>query len=114
MTKQEAIQEQIDDIMDTFEFEDVHKWMETTEWTWGQPDGSSEVPDLYEIKTMARARLKEAAKCGYSCTGGFTAERFEGGENGKPWITLRLSFGYSSMNDGTIYDEQSGSTDQVG
>ena len=111
MTKQEAIQEQIDEIMDTFEFEDVYKWMETTEWAWGQPDGSFEVPNLYEIKSHARKALKEAAKHGFYSTGGFTAERSEGIEDGKPWITLHLSFGYSSMNDGTIYDEQSGSTD---
>lgn len=106
MTKQEAIQEQIDEIMDSFEFEDVHKWMETTEWAWGQLDGSSEIPDLYQIKSQARKMLKEAAKDGFYSTGGFTAERFEGVENGKPWITLRLQFGYSSMNDGTLYDEQ--------
>lgn len=109
MTKQEAIQQQIDDIMDTFEFEKIHEWMTATDWKWaiGGNDGTlrSEVPSIYEIRRAARERLKEAAsrKNGFSCTGGFTARRIDGEDNDGPWITMHLAFGYQSLNDGTTY-----------
>lgn len=106
MTKQEAIQEQIDDIMDTFEFEDVRNWMKHDGWGWGTGNGDElEVPDLYTIKRSARQRLKEAAETGFSSTGGFTAQRYEGTDEDGPWITLSLHFGYQSCNDGTSYTE---------
>lgn len=106
MTKQEAIQVQIDDIMDSFEFEDVHNWMKHDDWGWSTGNGSEmEVPDLCEIKRHARQRLKEAAQTGFSSTGGFTAQRYEGVDEDGPWITLSLTFGYQSHNDGTSYTE---------
>ena len=106
MTKQEALQEQIDDIMDTFEFEDVHNWMKHDGWAWGTGNGNEmEVPDLYEIKRCARQRLKEAAAHGFSSTGGFTAERREGKDENGPWVMLDLHFGYHTHNDGTSYTE---------
>lgn len=105
MTKQEAIQEQIDDIMDTFEFDDVHSWMEHSGWVWAQPNGTTAVPDLYEIKRCARQRLKEAAENGYSATGGFVAQSYEGTDKDGPWITLSLHFGLQTYNDGTSYTE---------
>jgi hypothetical protein len=106
MTKQEAIQNQIDEVMDTFQFENVHRWMEHSGWSWGQPNSNeSSVPDLFEIKRCARQRLKTAAKTGYSSTGGFTAERSEGADENGPWIKLTLYFGYQTANDGTTYKE---------
>lgn len=105
MTKQEAIQQQIDDIMDTFEFSEIRDWMISCGWCWGGPDGSNEVPELYEIRQRARDRLKEAAKTGFSSTGGFTAFRTEGRDENGPWIVLQLYFGYQSVNDGTSYTE---------
>jgi len=106
MTKQEALQEQIDDIMDSFEFEDVHNWMKHVGWGWGVPGSTEmEIPDLYEIKRAARQRLKEAAAHGFSSTGGFTAERHEGKDENGPWVTLDLHFGYHTHNDGTSYTE---------
>lgn len=106
MTKQEAIQAQIDEIMDTFEFEDVHRWMEHDDWGWGTPDSDETVvPDLYEIKRCARQRLKEAAVTGFSSTGGFTATSHEGVDGNGPWITLSLNFGYQTHTDGTSYTE---------
>lgn len=102
MNKQEAIQEQIDEIMDTFEFERVAAWMEFSKWGWA--DGhETVVPDLYAIKREARARLREAARFGYTSTGGFTAKMREGAEDGKPWLALDLSFGYNTAQDGTEY-----------
>ena len=103
MTRQEAIQHQIDDIMDTFDFEEVHSWMVHSNWTWGNMDGQSRVPDIYEIRQSARERLKQAAATGYSCTGGFTAELTENEDENGPWLKLDLHFGLRTINDGTSY-----------
>jgi hypothetical protein len=102
MTKQEAIQAQIDDIMDTFEFERVHAWMEHDGWTWGD-DGK--VPSVFDLRRCARDLLKVAASSGYCATGGFIATGDEGTDESGPWIQLNLSFGYMSYNDGTAYTE---------
>ena len=105
MTKQEAIQYQIDDVMDTFEFEDVHKWMTHTNWTWHHPEcgAGAKVPDIYQLRSLARKLLKDAAKFSFASTGGFTARSTEGCDEDGPWIILNLSFGYSTINDGTSY-----------
>jgi len=100
-TKQEAIQEQIDEIMDTFDFGRVHKWMKHDQWTWGDEG----VPDEAALRMAARERLICAARCkGVSSTGGFTAEYVEAkDEYGAPFIRMDLHFGYSSINDGTTF-----------
>ena len=103
-TKQEAIQEQIDEIMDTFDFERVHRVMVSEDWTWGSGNGAS-VPDVTQLRIAARERLKSAARDGLSSTGGFTATRDEGVDEGKPWVRLNLSFGLRTFNDGTEYDQ---------
>jgi hypothetical protein len=103
MTRQEAIQEQIDEIMDTFKFEDVHDWMMHSNWEWAGLDGATRVPDLYEIRQAARERLKQAARSGFSSTGGFTAQLYEGEDESGPWLKLDLSFGFITINDGTSY-----------
>lgn len=103
MTRQEAIQEQIDEIMDTFDFEEVHAWMTHSNWEWGNMDGQARVPDIWEIRQSARERLKQAARTGYSCTGGFTAELTEDEDENGPWLKLDLTFGLMSLSDGTSY-----------
>jgi hypothetical protein len=100
MTRQEAIQEQIDEIMDTFDFEGVHAWMTHSDRTWANMD---KVPEIYEIRQAARERLKQAAAFGYSCTGGFTAELTENEDENGPWLKLDLTFGLMSFSDGTSY-----------
>lgn len=102
MTKQEAIQQQIDEIMDTFEFDDVHKIMEATGWTWGSGEGF--LPDIYKLRKEARQRMIDAARHGFSSTGGFTAILREDEEDGKPWVRIDLYFGLSTINDGTEYE----------
>lgn len=102
-TRQEAVQGQIDEIMDTFDFERVHKWMLEEEWTWA--DGT--VPSVTELRLEARARLKDAASNrGFASCGGFTAIYNEDIDHGnKPWLRLNLYFGYSTINDGTSFTE---------
>jgi hypothetical protein len=100
MTKQEAIQEQIDEIMDSFNFERVQKIMETLNWEWHEQG----VPDIYSLRTEARKHLKQAAATvGTSGSGGFTAIYMDGKDD-KPWLRLELHFGIDSMNDGTEYE----------
>lgn len=107
MTKQEAIQEQIDQIMDTFDFAEVKRCMKAVGWTWD----SDEPPDEMELRRKARELLKQCATEGSKsrCTcstsnGGFTAMYVEEeGKEGK-WLRMDLYFGYLSLNDGTLYD----------
>lgn len=72
-------QDQIDLIMDTFDFEKVKQTMNALDWEWASPDGSSSVPDIYTIKRTARDYLKQAANSGegFSC-GGFKVEIRDG------------------------------------
>lgn len=60
--KKEAISE----IMNNFDFERVKKVMDLLEWTWATDRGTSEVPDLDEIKKTALECLE-----GEFSTGGF-------------------------------------------
>jgi len=86
------MQDQIDEIMDWFEFEKVHEAMVATQWKWYDGDNEFGVPTLQQLKKKARSLLRtvaEAKEPDYiSATGGFYArkETFEG----KPY--LRLSF----------------------
>lgn len=68
----------INDIMDTFQFEKVHRAMVALDWSWASVDG---VPELHEVKKCARVLLTECAfsDTGYLATGGFRAERDEQG-----------------------------------
>ena len=97
MTKQEAIQEQIDEIMDSFDFEKAQKIMEALNWEWYEKG----IPDIYSLRAEARKQLKSAAKVkGVSGSVGLTAHYTEG----KSWVRLDLYFGLDSINDGTEYE----------
>lgn len=67
-------QEQIDDIMDGFDFDAVSKCMVLLEWGWASKNGvdKKEVPDIFEIKKEAR-RLLRRVNVGSIMTGGFKA-----------------------------------------
>ena len=104
MTKQEAIQEQIDEVMDTFDFARVEKIMAALDWKWATSEGNkNEIPDEYEIRRSARKRMRDAAKVGYSSSGGFSARLIEGVEGGQAWLLMDLQFGIKSFQDTTDY-----------
>jgi hypothetical protein len=104
MTKQEAIQEQIDEVMDTFDFATVRKIMAALDWKWATSEGMNrEIPDEYEIRRSARNRMRDAAKVGYSSSGGFSARLIEGVEDEKAWLLMDLNFGIQSFQDTTDY-----------
>ena len=103
MNRDEAVQKQIDEIMDSFEFDRVLKIMKALQWTWGF--GASEhYPDEWELRKSARERLREAAKNhGSSETGGFLAQCYDGVDEGS-FVRLSLNFGLGTCNDGESYD----------
>lgn len=108
MTKDDAINEQIDEIMDGFNFSDVARWMQTDSWTWAQEGMSQQVPDEFMLRREARRllRLVSNSESRLVSTGGFTAERVDGIDgDGVPWIRLSLHFGYQTYNDGTSYTD---------
>ena len=77
------MQEQIDEIMDNFDFERVHKMMLASDWKWSGDDGFC-VPDISEIRKTARQLLYRTVDdrlsgCG---TGGFNVLK------GKDYILL--------------------------
>ena len=106
--KFDAISE-IEDIIDEFDFEEVHKVMEFLDWTWfdaGDANGGS-VPRIAELRKKARKLLNEAADSvlrnnelpAESCiaTGGFRATAHRYGDTDK--IYFRLSFELSEWDN---------------
>ena len=83
MTEQQ--QEAIDYIMDSFDFNRVHKVMEFLEWQWADEG----VPDEFSIKREARRCLRYAIenKSDIS-TGGLTVKYYPADEDGPEWIKL--------------------------
>lgn len=103
MTKQEAIQEQIDEVMDTFDFATVRKIMEAVGWEWMSDYNTRYMPHESDLRQAARERMKDAAEIGNSSSGGFVAQLIEGEQNGETWVLMDLQFGLHSYNDGTTY-----------
>lgn len=102
MTKQQALQDQMDEIMDSFEFDKIHSVMRHLDWEWKDAG----VPDEYEIRQSARRTMRSAIECnGTSSTGGFTAIVDDNPEGG--WVRLDLHFGFSTIHDGVEYEKNS-------
>jgi hypothetical protein len=103
MTKQEAIQEQIDNIMDSFEFDKVQTVMTALDWKWYLHE---DIPGIIEIKQSARKTLNSLKNENrMSGSGGFYATKEEGEELGKPWVRISLFFGLEFAEDGVSYDK---------
>lgn len=85
-----SIQEQIDEIMDYFDFRQVHRVMEFLGWEWSG-DG---VPDVPTIRQKARYLLYKVVEenLRYTSIGGLRAELCDG--------YLRLSFEVESWDAG--------------
>jgi hypothetical protein len=106
MNRQEVIQQQIDEIMDWFDFAKVQKVMDHLEWTW---NGDYGPPSEAEIRQHARQAMKDVARGGCQSIGGFEARVVEGSEDGKPWLSLSLAFAVSEWCvDGVTYEPEDG------
>lgn len=97
-------QEEIDDILDYFDFEKVHKAMEALDWEWVSPYGLA-VPLLGDLRKQARQLLTDAFKKVtpglnsefFIATGGFIVQaRTYDGDNK---IYARLAFEVSSNDN---------------
>jgi hypothetical protein len=105
MTKKEVLNNQVDEIMDSFDFRRVASVMEHLNWTWKD---SKIPPDEYEIRKEARSIMRVAIQQGESVsTGGFIARLHCGEENGENWARIDLVFAIEqTFGEGEIYDEE--------
>lgn len=108
-TREQTIQDQIDYIMDTFDFNKVKKAMDALDWTWASSDG---IPEEYELRIQARELLNSTAtqvlRTGTNkymlATGGFKVTYDEGIEFAKPWLRINLQFSIDDSNhDGQFF-----------
>ena len=85
-----SIQDQIDEIMDHFDFHKVQRVMEHLEWKWE----GKETPSVPEIRQKARYLLNKVVEedLRYTAMGGLRAEFWSG--------YLRLSFEVESWDTG--------------
>jgi hypothetical protein len=98
--------EQIDEIMDWFDFEKVAKAMEALDWSWAS--SCEKTPTPPELRVRARGLLKEAvAKKGRRATGGFWAA-YEEAEDG---VGLSLSF---RLEEWAVWDDKEGEGNDEG
>jgi hypothetical protein len=98
MTRKEVLENQLEETMDSFDFDQVKKMMEAVDWVWATTDGK--VPDEYELRKAAR-RIMRLAIAGEDCsTGGFSARVVDGVDEDGPWTKLHLSFGLDTIHDG--------------
>lgn len=89
-TKDELL-EQLNHIMERFDFEKVHAYMKLTNWKW-----IDEVPSVNKLKTTAERLLYDVVisdtPTTTSGTGGFTASKFTWGIQLAFSIEVRKSF----------------------
>lgn len=107
MTYREAVEEQIDDIMDEFDFDKVHKIMEFLNWEWWFEGNEKRVPEVCELRKKAREHLRHVARCGGTTgSGGFTAQCRKGydEDENRSYVWLDLHWGLGSINDGVCHD----------
>jgi hypothetical protein len=105
MTKKEVLNNQVDEIMDSFDFRKIELVMQNLNWTWKD---SKIPPDEYEIRREARSLMRMAIKKGeYVSTGGFIASLHCGEENGQKWARIDLVFAIEqTFGEGEVYDQE--------
>ena len=102
MTYKEAVEDQIEQIMDDFEFHKAEKIMEALDWKWGK-----DTPCAAELRKTARELLRRAAKSGgWHALGGLIAHANKGfdEEENRSYLWLHLYFGLDTIHEGTLHD----------
>lgn len=104
MTKKEILQNQVDEIMDEFDFDKVHEVMEVLNWQWRDIG----IPDKVEIRRSARKLMKQAIEKDSSTgCGGFQVTLRDGSDEDGPWTSINLCFAIeASLRDGETYDKE--------
>ena len=70
--------QQINDILEEFNFERVEKAMKVLHWKYSTSDFKEYIPDIQDLKKTAQRCLEHAIKCNFSENGGFLATNFGG------------------------------------
>jgi hypothetical protein len=104
MTRQQAIETQIEEIMDEFDFGLCHKAFVDNRWTYRMDD---EPPSLGELRRTARQLLRDCARTPGGNTllsGRFEARTIEDTE--EKWLRMSLTLVYEfwNVNEGTEYE----------
>lgn len=84
------MKELINEVLDEFDFEKVHKAMKTLNWGWMRSNGK--VPSIGQLVLCAQELLEDVSKMevGYSIgTGGFKAAKVDSYDDG---VGLELEF----------------------
>jgi len=108
MNRQEAIQSQIDDIMDMFDFQSVLKVLDGYKSIGrGYPKAWMDDGEFQEylIRPDARECMKKAAKEGSAGISYFSAILNEGEDDDGPWVKMDLYFGDRTYQDGVSYEK---------
>lgn len=108
MNRQEAIQLQIDEIMDSFDFQSAIKTLEVYKsMERGYPKDWFLDDEPFEpaIRAAARDCMKSAVKEGYAGHSYFESRFTEGEDDDGLWVRITLNFGLRSYNDGTSYEK---------
>lgn len=91
-TSEDEINSTVNEVMDLFDYERVHKVMEFLDWKWA----GKGIPEIYDLRVESRRLLEKVAnkviegeEYYFSATGGFKAEAWK---NDDDTLGLRLSF----------------------
>ena len=71
------MQDQIDEIMDTFDFTRVQEIMTRISWKWDAGE-RAHIPEEAELRKEARRMMRVAVDSSYASTGGFAAVVHDG------------------------------------
>ena len=122
MNLQETIQEQVDDVMDSFDFERCSEVLKLVELCWLNETICDE-DRVYELKKQARVRMKNACKMAITayesmrdqskviykisnsgCLIGYCTI-YTGDEEEGPWVKVNLTcYVDNSLNDGKNFE----------
>jgi len=108
MNRQEAIQSQIDDIMDIFDFQAVLKVLDGYKsMDRGYPKDWMDNGEFQEylVRQEARECMKKAAKYGSAGISYFNAVLVEGEDDDGPWVGMDLYFGERTYQEGISYEK---------
>lgn len=98
-------EQQIQDILEYFDFERVHETMIKLNWTWVSSDLKLEyIPEIEELKEHAKERLENAIKYKWSESGGFVATNTSGVLN-LYFVVESTGFDITDLKDVKIYEK---------
>ena len=88
----ETQRNQIDYILDNFNFEKVKVAMEALDWKWANPTGEAglAIPTIARMRQTARMLLQNSVKDSCTGTGGFEASYYPANKDGEEYFNLRF------------------------